>query len=77
MEKATQHSIGLFAGVALMEETTAIRLDWRRTSPEGGDAVQVATLRVIYSMGPHKAHQFLRGEATMSNRASSTLFRGL
>jgi hypothetical protein len=49
---------GLFAGYSLMEETTAIRLDWRREIPDAGDAVNTFTLRVIYSMGPHKAHQF-------------------
>jgi hypothetical protein len=48
-----------------MEETTAFRLDWRRTQPPSGgvlvassDPIQQLTLRVIYSMGPHKAHQF-------------------
>jgi len=64
-------SAGLFAGLALMEETTAFRLDWRRSERSGQtvpfapgpsavsfDPVQHVTLRVIYSMGPHKAHQF-------------------
>ena len=57
-------SVGLFAGFAVMEETTALRLDWRREqagAPAGTvapDAVDVLTLRVIWSMGPHKAHQF-------------------
>lgn len=55
---------GVFAGFAVMEETTALRLDWRREqagAPAGHpdtDAVDVVTLRVIWSMGPHKAHQF-------------------
>lgn len=51
-------TLGAFAGFALMEETTSLRLDWRRTSPEDRDPFQTLTLRVIYSMGPHKAHQF-------------------
>lgn len=58
-------AIGLFAGLALMEETTAFRLDWRRIQPArpaaasaDPDPVQQLTLRVLYSMGPHKAHQF-------------------
>ena len=65
-------SVGLFAGLALMEETTAFRLDWRRAhndpvttiafGPPASVSTQVTvntlTLRVIYSMGPHKAHQF-------------------
>ena len=65
-------SVGVFAGLALMEETTAFRLDWRRSKRTGSeavsfvpdasgigfDAVNELTLRVIFSMGPHKAHQF-------------------
>lgn len=59
-------SAGLFAGIALMEETTVFRLDWRRTQRSGTsavtgasfDPVQQLTMRVIFSMGPHKAHQF-------------------
>lgn len=58
-------AFGLFAGLALMEETTAFRLDWRRIQPArpigataDPDAVQQLTLRAIFSMGPHKAHQF-------------------
>jgi hypothetical protein len=62
--KEWNHSVGLFAGFALMEETTVLRLDWRReqlgvtageTQP---DAINTATMRVVWSMGPHKAHQF-------------------
>ena len=60
------NSYGAFAGLALMEETTVFRLDWRSIHRTGVvpaastalDAVQQVTLRVIFSMGPHKAHQF-------------------
>jgi hypothetical protein len=48
-----------------MEETTVFRLDWdhfQPGTPEGEadapDAVNTVTLRIIFSMGPHKAHQF-------------------
>jgi hypothetical protein len=58
LEKPLTQSVGLFAGFALMEESTALRLDWRRVSPEGDEAFQTVTFRVIYSMGPHQAHQF-------------------
>jgi hypothetical protein len=55
-------SCGAFAGLALMEETTAFRFDWRRIQHNGApvalDATNEVTLRVIFSMGPHKAHQF-------------------
>lgn len=53
-----------FCGLALMEETTSFRLDWERFTrgaPRGvpePDPVNTLTLRVLYSMGPHKAHQF-------------------
>jgi hypothetical protein len=64
-DKRWNQAVGLFAGFALMEETTAFRADWNHFmpgKPEGApdtpDAVNAFTLRVIYSMGPHKAHQF-------------------
>ncbi len=53
-----ESSIGAFAGLALLEETTAFRFDWRRVHPAEGDAFNRVNLRVIFSMGPHKAHQF-------------------
>jgi len=54
----------LWVGFSLMEETTVFRLDWDHYMP--GDAtgttdspnVNTITLRAIFSMGPHKAHQF-------------------
>jgi len=58
-------AVGAFVGYSLMEETTSFRLDWNHFMPgtPSGDpldppAVNTLTLRVIYSMGPHKAHQF-------------------
>jgi hypothetical protein len=55
----------VYAGFSLMEETTAFRVDWDRYEPGtpagatgSPDAVNTITLRVIFSMGPHKAHQF-------------------
>jgi hypothetical protein len=54
-----------WVGFALLEETTAFRLDWDHFSPgtpdgapSSPDAINTVTLRLIYSMGPHKAHQF-------------------
>jgi hypothetical protein len=64
-DKVWNKAVGLFAGFALMEETTAIRADWSHFMPgtpaesDGHTkAVNTFTIRVIYSMGPHKAHQF-------------------
>lgn len=51
-------AVGLFAGYSILEETTAVRADWVHADPDGGQAVNTFTLRVLYSMGPHKAHQF-------------------
>lgn len=53
-----------FAGLALMEETTMFRVDWEHWRPGRAagagsvSPVDTITLRVIFSMGPHKAHQF-------------------
>lgn len=61
---ATGSAFGAFAGLALMEETTSFRIGWERftpAAPAGAPApatVNTVTLRVLYSMGPHKAHQF-------------------
>jgi hypothetical protein len=61
---AWDQAMRVFAGLALMEETTAFRVDLERHLP-GATAgapspavVNTVHLRVIYSMGPHKAHQF-------------------
>ena len=64
-DKPWDTAFGAFAGLWLMEETTAFRLEYHRfmpATPEGAtespDAIQSLRLRVIFSMGPHKAHQF-------------------
>ncbi len=57
-------ALGAFVGMALMEETTSFRIGIEHltpAAPAGGptpDAINTVTLRVLYSMGPHKAHQF-------------------
>jgi hypothetical protein len=64
-DKTWDQAFGVYAGLALMEETTAFRISWDRYRPgrppgatEDPDVVNAFTLRLIYSMGPHKAHQF-------------------
>jgi hypothetical protein len=64
-EGTRDQAIGVYAGLALMEETTAFRLGWERYlpgAPAGAaadpEAANSFTLRVLFSMGPHKAHQF-------------------
>ncbi len=57
-EEPWNQSMGLFAGFALMEETTLFRLNWDRFMPSGGDGYNTFTFQILFSMGPHKAHQF-------------------
>jgi hypothetical protein len=57
-ERPRHTAVGAFAGYSLLEETTVFRFDWSRSAPDEGEAFNRFTLRVIYSMGPHKAHQF-------------------
>jgi hypothetical protein len=49
---------GAFVGLALMEETTLFRIHWTRFEPHGGNAYNTGTFQVVFSMGPHKPHQF-------------------
>jgi hypothetical protein len=56
-------ALKLWAGLSLMEETTAFRIDFDHYRPGAvagpePDAINTITLRAIFSMGPHKAHQF-------------------
>lgn len=62
-------SVGVFAGLALMEETTWFRLGFEHTTPSTGSiafesasssqpTINTVRLGIVYSMGPHKAHQF-------------------
>jgi hypothetical protein len=57
-KKAWDQSAGLFAGLALMEETTLFRFAWDRFVPQHESAYNTFTLQLVFSMGPHKAHQF-------------------
>jgi hypothetical protein len=64
-DKTANTAFKVFAGYSLLEETTAFRVDWDHFSPgtppgfpEAPPDVNTVTLRVIFSMGPHKAHQF-------------------
>jgi hypothetical protein len=64
-DRTWDQAVGAFAGLALMEETTSFRLEWSRLMPgtppgetNAPKAVDTVSIRVIYSMGPHKAHQF-------------------
>jgi hypothetical protein len=56
--KPWDQSVGAFAELGLMEETTLFRLNWDRFIPEGETAFNTLTFQILFSMGPHKAHQF-------------------
>jgi hypothetical protein len=65
LDETSDQAFGAYAGLALLEESTAFRIDWNYFMPGTPSGTQVAPpevstliLRVIYSMGPHKAHQF-------------------
>ncbi|MBL8024804.1 MAG: hypothetical protein JNL74_00240 [Fibrobacteres bacterium] len=47
-----------FISYSLLEETTLFRLAYERLMPVNGDASNGLFGQVLFSMGPHKAHQF-------------------
>ena len=54
----TNRTIKGFAGYSLLEETTLLRLTYEHFKPENSPAVHTVMFQVLFSMGPHKAHQF-------------------
>ena len=54
----TNRAIKCFAGYSLLEETTLLRITGERFKPENSPAVHTVMFQVLFSMGPHKAHQF-------------------
>jgi hypothetical protein len=56
--KPSNSSLGFHTGYALLEESLVINCGWDRFTPSDGDAIDTVTLWIVYSMGPHKAHQF-------------------
>ena len=54
----TDRSIKVFAGFAVLEESTLLRVAFERFFPDDGSAVNTVSAQLLFSMGPHKAHQF-------------------
>ncbi len=54
----TDRALRGFLGYAVLEESTLLRLAYEYFMPEIGDPVNTVTLQLLFSMGPHKAHQF-------------------
>jgi len=48
----------LFVGFAPIEETTLIRLAGHWTKPEDADGIWELAMQFVFSLGPHKAHNF-------------------
>lgn len=49
---------GLFAGLALMEESTVFRLIGRVNDPEEGDRTGEVILQALFGLGPHRPHRY-------------------
>ncbi len=53
-----RYGYGAFAGFSLAEETTRFGLLFRHDNSDEFDAYNTALLQVLWSLGPHKPHQF-------------------
>ncbi|MDD5772350.1 MAG: hypothetical protein PHX78_02665 [bacterium] len=54
----TNKTIKYFVGYSLLEETTLFRLAYEKFMPEESDTVHTLMFQMVFSMGPHKVHQF-------------------
>jgi hypothetical protein len=58
VEEEETNRYGLFAGFAPIEETTLVRLIGHWTEPKNEDGFWELGLQFVFSLGPHKAHNF-------------------
>ncbi|MEO6095416.1 MAG: hypothetical protein ABIW76_06970 [Fibrobacteria bacterium] len=54
----TDRSVRAFAGYAMLEESALLRVAYGYSMPEDGDAIGTLSAQLLFTMGPHKAHQF-------------------
>lgn len=54
----TNRTIKGFVGYTLLEETTVFRLTWEQFMPENAQVTHTVGFQLVFSMGPHKAHQY-------------------
>jgi hypothetical protein len=54
----TNRAVKGFIGYALLEETTLLRLTYEEFIPEGSAVIHTWMFQLLFSMGPHKAHQY-------------------
>jgi hypothetical protein len=57
-DKPTTTRFGAYAGLLLLEESTVFGLLAENVKPDGGESYNRFILQAIFSMGPHKPHQF-------------------
>ncbi len=55
---STMSSMGIYGGIGLLEESTLFRFLIENVKPAGVDAFNRYMVQAVFSMGPHKAHQF-------------------
>ena len=54
----TDRAVKGFLGYSLLEETTLLRLTYEVFTPENSPVVHTWMFQLLFSMGPHKAHQY-------------------
>ncbi len=54
----TDRAFRVFAGYAVLEESTLLRVAYERLLEEDRAGVNSVSMQLLFSMGPHKAHQF-------------------
>lgn len=57
-EGQSDRAVKYFIGYSLLEETTLFRLSYEQYFGSGSPVINTYMLQVLFSMGPHKAHQF-------------------
>ena len=56
--QGSNKTIKAFGGFSVLEETTLFRLSLEHFMPKEGENVNTVMFQLVFSMGPHKAHQF-------------------
>ncbi|MDB5106517.1 MAG: hypothetical protein JWP91_4206 [Fibrobacteres bacterium] len=54
----TDRSVRAFTGYTMLEESTLLRLAYEYFMPDGEAGVNTFSAQLLFTMGPHKAHQF-------------------
>ncbi len=54
----TDRAVRAFAGYTMLEESTLLRIAYEYFMPQGESGVNTFSAQLLFTMGPHKAHQF-------------------